>query len=560
MSDSKATDTSRTAEEASPAQKTGDLQTIRASYRLNGRNYLKWSQVVRTYLKGKGKISHLLGTGPEKTDPGFVTWDEEDSMIMSWLWDSMEPAISDTCMFLASAKGIWEYIQRTYSKARDAAQVYEIKIKTNGMKQGDMAVTEYANFLQMMWQELDHYRVFEMKCPDDAAILKKYIEGDRVYDFLAGLNSDFDQVRLQILSKEEVPSLEETISIIRGEESRRNVMLEKPSGMEGSALVAKSDQQERNKDDQPFRNSGRENQRRENKDMLWCTYCKKSRHTKENCWKLNGKPPSSEWGTRGRQQRPQAHLTEQSKAEEGPDSKGFKGDELGFKRDEIEKLRSLLSSLEKPSGASSLVLSGKPVNSYGLHACDKFFDDSWILDSGATDHMTHSSRFFRTYTPCPSNRKIIVANGEVATVAGLGEVYITPSVVLKNVLHVPKLSANLISIQKLATDLKCCAIFFLSHCVLQDQVSGRKIGLAKERNGLYHLEISQKTTSNLPVSLLSSSNKDAIWLHHYRLGHPSFRVLKIMFPQLFIGSDISEFHCDVCELAKHTRSCSFSYQ
>ena len=296
MSDSKATDTSRTAEEASPAQKTGDLQTIRASYRLNGRNYLKWSQVVRTYLKGKGKISHLLGTGPEKTDPGFVTWDEEDSMIMSWLWDSMEPAISDTCMFLASAKGIWEYIQRTYSKARDAAQVYEIKIKTNGMKQGDMAVTEYANFLQMMWQELDHYRVFEMKCPDDAAILKKYIEGDRVYDFLAGLNSDFDQVRLQILSKEEVPSLEETISIIRGEESRRNVMLEKPSGMEGSALVAKSEQQERNKDDQPFRNSGRENQRRENKDMLWCTYCKKSRHTKENCWKLNGKPPSSEWG------------------------------------------------------------------------------------------------------------------------------------------------------------------------------------------------------------------------------------------------------------------------
>ena len=128
---------------------------------------------------------------------------------------------------------------------------------------------------------------------------------------------------------------EETISIIRGEESRRNVMLEKSSGMEGYALVTKSEHQEKNKDDQP-RNSGRENHRRENRDTLWCTSCKKSRHTKENCWKLNGKPPSSEWGTRGRQQRPQAHLTEQSKAEEGPDSKGVKGDELGFKRDEIE--------------------------------------------------------------------------------------------------------------------------------------------------------------------------------------------------------------------------------
>ena len=42
-------------------------------------------------------------------------------------------------------------------------------------------------------------------------------------------------------------------------------------------------------------------------------------------------------------------------------------------------------------------------------------------------------------------------------------------------------------------------------------------------------------------------------MYHLRLGHPSFRVLKVMFPHLFQGLDISEFHCDVCELAKHTR-------
>ena len=63
---------------------TGDLQNIQATYRLNGQNYLKWSQLVRTYLKGKGKISHLLGTGPKLGKPNFDAWDEEDSMIMSW--------------------------------------------------------------------------------------------------------------------------------------------------------------------------------------------------------------------------------------------------------------------------------------------------------------------------------------------------------------------------------------------------------------------------------------------------------------------------------------------
>ncbi|EXC02059.1 hypothetical protein L484_024023 [Morus notabilis] len=188
MSTSETTISSNPSEESDYVQKTGDLQNIRASNRLNGKNYLIWTQIVRTYLKGKGRLNHLLGKGPETKDIAFEAWDEEDSMIMSWLWDSMEPTISDTCIFLTNAKQIWDYIHRTYSKARDDAQVYEIKIKTGATKQGDKSVTEYANLLQNLWQELDHYRVIEMKCPEDATILKNFIERDRIYDFLAGLN------------------------------------------------------------------------------------------------------------------------------------------------------------------------------------------------------------------------------------------------------------------------------------------------------------------------------------------------------------------------------------
>ena len=137
-----------------------------------------------------------------------------------------------------------------------------------------------------------------------------------------------------------------------------------------------------------------------------------------------------------------------------------------------------------------------------------------------------------------------MANGSLATIASFRDIYITPTLILKNVLHVPKLSANLVSIQKLTHDLKCYAIFFPSLCVFQEQDFGRRIGLAKERNGLYHLELSHKTINNLSLSFLSSSNKDTIWLYHLHLCHPSFRVLKVMFPYLFQGSDISKFHCE----------------
>ena len=81
-------------------------------------------------LKGKGKISHLMGIGLKPRDPHLEVWDEEDSMIMAWLWNSMTLEISDTCMFLATTKDIWDAVQLTYSKARDAAQVYEVKVMT----------------------------------------------------------------------------------------------------------------------------------------------------------------------------------------------------------------------------------------------------------------------------------------------------------------------------------------------------------------------------------------------------------------------------------------------
>ena len=57
-------------------------------------------------------------------------------MVMAWLWNSVTHEISDTCMFLAITKDIWDAIQQTYSKAGDVAQVYDVKVKTIAAKQG----------------------------------------------------------------------------------------------------------------------------------------------------------------------------------------------------------------------------------------------------------------------------------------------------------------------------------------------------------------------------------------------------------------------------------------
>ena len=130
----------------------------------------------------------------------------------------MVPEISDTVMLLIMAKDIWDAISLTYSKVHDAAQIYEIRAKATATKQGTRTIIEDANLLQTLWQELDHYQCLKMKCSEDAAQHKRFVEKERIYDFLASLNLEFDAVRVQILSKEDLPSLNEAISLIRAKE------------------------------------------------------------------------------------------------------------------------------------------------------------------------------------------------------------------------------------------------------------------------------------------------------------------------------------------------------
>ena len=149
------------------------------------------------------------------------------------------------------------------------------------------------------------------------------------------------------------------------------------------------------------RSSQPKTQNRDYKDNLWCTYCKKTRHTREQCWKLHGKPPSREWRQKGEQpsNNGQAHVTTVQQNEATPQEI----DRLN--QEEVEKVRSLICNLDKPEGTGSLAYLGKFPFSIGLNVSDITFANSWVIDSGATDHMTHSPNLFSTYFPCSSIEK-----------------------------------------------------------------------------------------------------------------------------------------------------------
>jgi len=248
----------------------------------------------------------------------------------------------------------------------------------------------------------------------DSVKAKKKEEYERVYLFLARLNREFDKVRSRILGKNPLPSLRETFSEIRTEETGRKVMLKPDLNVElkpvidSSALVTVKNEEDKKK--KPL-----------------CDHCKKYWHTRETCWKIHGKPLN--WKNKGvddhgfQSQNGQALQTTYFDQGQQPSPETSL-----FTREQLEILHKLLQSpqfranapkssnpscsfAETVSSVSSAFLS---VNSNQI--------DSWIIDSRASDHMTGSFRFFSTYTPCAGNSKIKIADGSFSAIAGKGTI------------------------------------------------------------------------------------------------------------------------------------------
>ena len=304
--------------------------------KLDGTNYLAWSRSCLLFIKARGMQGYITGASkkPAANDDNFNQWDSENSLVMSWLINSMQPQISKTYLLLDTAVKIWNAATLTYSRVGNDAQIFEIRNKVHGIKQGELTISQFFSELSGLWQELDYYQDFQADCTADAVKFQKLIEKERVYDFLAGLNNEYDQIRIQVLGKVPFPTLEEAFSYVQQEESRRSAMLYTvPTEKTGLAASGPHDQTNTHSLDKANR---------------YCDYCGKPRHTKETYWKLHGRPTRGRGGKRVNSSRPQANMVEILE----PSSETSSSPTLSS--DDIHHLKRLLSHMDSSSsGAKS---------------------------------------------------------------------------------------------------------------------------------------------------------------------------------------------------------------
>ena len=87
----------------------------------------------------------------EASSPGFSKWLSENSLVMSWLINSMKPVISRNYLFYKSAKDIWSIVKEMYSDLENSAQLFEIKSVVKECRQGEKSVIEYYHTLTGLW-------------------------------------------------------------------------------------------------------------------------------------------------------------------------------------------------------------------------------------------------------------------------------------------------------------------------------------------------------------------------------------------------------------------------
>jgi len=197
-----------------------------------------------------------------------------------------------------------------------------------------------------------------------------------------------------------------------------------------------------------------------------------------------------------------------------------------------------------------------PRGSVSVAAAAGSSSSSWVLDSGASFHVTSDQSQLVACKPVADGASIQTADGTSCHITHQGSLsnsYFS----VPDVSFVPQLSMNLLSVGQLA-DHNCFVGFDDSSCFIQDRRTGTVLGTGHRRSGspsLYVLDtlrlphISAHVSSAVSSSSPSTSSF-AKW--HHRLGHLCGSRLSNLINKGCLGptSIESSFHCKGCKLGK----------
>nr|KYP65704.1 Retrovirus-related Pol polyprotein from transposon TNT 1-94 [Cajanus cajan] len=458
-------------------------------------------------LLSKNKFKFVDGSiqEPQKSDQLHDAWVRCNTMILSWITKFVSEQIAQSVIYINNAQRLWEDLKEIFSKG-DYFRFSDLLQEIHSINQADRTISSYFTELKILWEELESLRptptcTCDVRCSCDLSTkVKDYKDIEYVICFLKGLNDQYNTVKSQILIMDPLPVINKVFSLVLQQERQQNT-----PNLADSRIFSLNTQSggnwrsPSNGRGGSSRGRGRTGGRGSftNAGKV-CTICGKENHTIDSCYFKHGFPPNFKFKNKG-------------------------------------------------NSTSINTISSNPLE-----------HTDWILDTGATDHVSNSLYFFTKYHPIdPVHVKL--PNENTSTAQFSGTIIFSEKFFLNDVLYIPNFHLNIIYVQRIAASLDYELIFNKNSCTIQDLTSKKMIGFAEVKNHLYILQRPSKdnsisackSNSVLNAQLKATTSSFDLW--HYRLGHPSHVVLQIVkshFPYVTYNKNIT---CDYCYFGKQAR-------
>ncbi|XP_057529877.1 uncharacterized protein LOC130808419 [Amaranthus tricolor] len=310
----------------------------------------------------------------------------------------LDPIIARSVLHFDSASAIWSNLQERFGQT-SGTQIYSNLQQLAEMQQGTDSISSFYTKMKILWDTQDATQPLPIcNCTNCNCRLTQKIltlqEEQRTISFLMKLNPNFSHVRANILMQYHLPPISHAYRLLAQEEEHKAISENIPE--DSHAMFANKGRPSEHKSNSgiiPYRPpQSSEKSFSQRKSSYFCDYCKKTGHTKDRCYKLHGLPSNLTTKSNWKNNKVAALVDL-----ENPEPHKLKSIPAGSNSFTNEQYNMLLHLINQQKKEDSPILAEDSNTACFLAGKQCLFSTNnalWIIDSGATNHITFNLDFF----------------------------------------------------------------------------------------------------------------------------------------------------------------------
>ena len=156
-------------------------------------------------------------------------WDAYNNLVIAWIMNNVSDAISKSILFVPLAAEVWSQLEKRFA-VRGGSRKYQLNCDLFNLEQDGGSIRDNYTELKGMWEEILAMSALSQVISTSTdivqflATLAKQQEEQRLFQFLNGIDDDYNSQRTQILLMIPLPSVETAYGSLQQEELQKEVL------------------------------------------------------------------------------------------------------------------------------------------------------------------------------------------------------------------------------------------------------------------------------------------------------------------------------------------------